>query len=621
MHDSKHKPSVDDLIDSAFEAVDRRQLDVAEDLCRQILAGEPKHFDATMLLGVLASESGRTELGITLLQDAIALQPQSVEAHLQLGGLLRAEGRLSEAISVLEGAVRLEPNGFTSHDLGVIYLESNRLPEAVACFERAIKLNPDLANTHYLLGTVLELQGRDAEAINPYRQAVALDPNHAVAQERLGNLLYAQGSLAEAVSCFQRAVAANPDSTTGRRSLARALFDDSRLAEAEECLNRAIALDPTSGELHWLLGNALKQLGRFDKAIVCFERAIALDTYGVASYYALANAKKFTEADRPLVEQMAALLNNDALDDEKRIPLHFALGKAFDDLGQYQDAIRHYDSGNRMRHRVSHFDRERFSGFIDQSIAVFTKDFISRSAAAGSQSKLPILIVGMARSGTTLVEQIISNHPDVGAGGELAFWSDAMAGIDRIELAGLDPDLAQRLAGDYLALLEQIAPQAKRVTDKMPENFRFVWLIHAVFPKARIIHCRRHPVDTGLSIYFTLFNQGSDFAYYRDDIVFYYSQYARLMAHWRKVIPPECFLEVDYEDLIADRERVTRKLIDFCDLDWNDTCLRHEDNRRMVKTASLWQARQPIYKSSVGRWRNYEPWLGELGRLLPGATD
>jgi hypothetical protein len=225
----------------------------------------------------------------------------------------------------------------------------------------------------------------------------------------------------------------------------------------------------------------------------------------------------------------------------------------------------------------------------------------------------------MPRSGTTLVEQILSSHPEIAAGGELAFWGEQAShfGMDargRINLAWLNA-----AARDYRALLNGVSPTARRVTDKRPQNFYFIGLIHSAFPRARIIHCRRHPVDTCLSIYFQNFAGKMDFAYDRGDLLSVYRQYLRLMAHWRNVLPINCFLEIQYEELVADREAIGQKMIKFCGLDWNDACLHSEHNRRPVRTASMWQARQPVYRTSVARWRHYEPWLGALRELLPDA--
>ena len=241
----------------------------------------------------------------------------------------------------------------------------------------------------------------------------------------------------------------------------------------------------------------------------------------------------------------------------------------------------------------------------------------------GSPSELPALILGMPRSGTTLVEQIVSSHPEVRAGDELPFWNRAAEEFSRLGESESRKGFFSRVASDYEAALRAIAPAASRVTDKMPGNFLWIGLFHLAFPKARIIHCRRHPVDTCLSNYFTNFASPMPFTNDKEHLAFYYKCYRRLMAHWRAALPPGTMLDVDYEELVADRERMTRRMIGFLGLEWSDACLRPEDNPRIVRTASMWQARQPVYRSSTERWRRYEPWLGALAGLLDesGATD
>jgi hypothetical protein len=247
----------------------------------------------------------------------------------------------------------------------------------------------------------------------------------------------------------------------------------------------------------------------------------------------------------------------------------------------------------------------------------FTPGFFAENPAFGRDDDAPLLIVGLPRSGTTLVEQIISSHPRVAAGGELPFWVKRAGPWGIAEATYLSPETAHNLAGEYLAQLRRIGPTATRITDKQPFNVLHLGIIHLLLPKARIIQCRRHPVDTCLSIYFTNFTQVIEFATDKADLADGYQLYARLMDHWRTVLPSDRLLEVHYEELIADREAVTRRLIAFSGLDWSDSCLQPERNNRAVITASLWQARQPVYATSVERWRHYEPWLGELSRLLP----
>jgi tetratricopeptide (TPR) repeat protein len=605
---------VDALLDQAFDAVEEQNLDRAEALCRKVLALEPRNFQATLLLGALAGQGGRTTEAIGLLRDALALDPDSTDARLQLAGLLRAEDKLDEATRLLEEAVGLEPDNIIArNDLAVLYLEAARQPEAIACLEQAIRLNPEDPTAHHRYGMILDAQGRQHEALAAYRRAVALDPDFAEAHEGLANLLYLQGHAAEAADHYREAAEAQPESPSGRRSRAWLLFEGGQPTEAEACLRQSLSADPDNSGLHHLLGNVLNQMGRFDEAMESFDRAIAADKRHVMSFEALVRARKVT--DRTLVARMEALLAAGGLSDHKRVSLHFALGKALDDLGDYEAAMSHFDAGNRLKRQWARFDREKLARFVDSTIRLYPRDVISRSRGAGSESALPILIIGMPRSGTTLLEQIVSSHPDVAAGDELTFWSDTIQHLGEVPLT---PGPLGRIAAEYLALMRRIGPSAARVTDKMPENFRWAGLIHATFPNARIIHCRRNPPDTCLSIYFTHFNLGHEFTYSRDDIAFFYRQYARLMAHWRQVIPADRLLEIDYEELVSNRERVTRRLIAFCGLDWHKSCLAPERNPRTVKTASLWQARQPVYSRSVERWRNYERWIPEFLGLERG---
>jgi hypothetical protein len=306
--------------------------------------------------------------------------------------------------------------------------------------------------------------------------------------------------------------------------------------------------------------------------------------------------------------------------EEQQADLHFALGKAYDDLGQYDCAIQHFDAGNRLKHRTNgSYTPAGHAAGVDRQIATFTDDFFARNAALGSDCQMPILVVGMPRSGTTLVEQILSSHPHVSAGGELGFWGELAVSFAMSPAGRIDPAWAATTAREYQALLSGISLTARRVTDKLPHNFLHIPMIHSVFPRARVIHCRRHPIDTCLPIYFENFARRMEFAYDRSDLFAFYRQYQRLMAHWRSVLSTECFFEIQYEELVANREPWTRKMIAFCGLEWGDACLHSQRNPRPVRTASVWQARQPVYLTSVARWRRYEPWLGPLRELLADA--
>jgi hypothetical protein len=296
--------------------------------------------------------------------------------------------------------------------------------------------------------------------------------------------------------------------------------------------------------------------------------------------------------------------------------LHFAAGKVLDDLRDYGAAMEHFDAANGIRRRIAPFDASEFARGVDGLVARFTRDFFAKNAALGSDDETPILVLGMPRSGTTLIERILSSHPQVGGGGERSFWNEnapAWVSAPTSKLAAG----AEGLRASYLGLLRGVAREALRVTDKMPFNFLWVGLVHVLLPKARVVHCRRNPVDTCLSMYSTYFAQHWGFASDRRDLAAYYRQYVRLTDHLRTVLPADRMIDVDYEQATASPEETARRLIAFCGLDWNQACLSPERNADAVRTASRWQARQPIYRTSVERWRNYEPWLGELRELLP----
>jgi tetratricopeptide (TPR) repeat protein len=604
-----------------MEAYRAGRLDEAEVQFLEVLSRQPRHFTALLVLGAIAGRTGQRQQGIRLLHQAITVQPQSADARLLLANLLRETGELVDAVSLLQEAIRLRPRDAALHnDLGLAYLAGHQITEAINCFERAIAFDPNLAIPHFNLACATERQRRIPEAISAYRRALALAPDLAEAHSRLGNILHSQGRRDEALTHFRGAATASPDTTLGRINEVKLRLEEGTSEEAEAILRNAIRLDPGSSEAHRLLGNTLRETGRFAEAAMCLTKAIHLDPAQIAAYHDLVHCKKLGDADRPLVTRILSRLEANDLGTHERALLHFAAGKALDDLGVYDEAIRHFDEANRFERQGLFFDREQFAAHIDRLTTIFTPDLIARNSRFASDAETPVLILGMPRSGTTLVEQIISSHPRVGAGGELSFWNERGSQF-MAEANELDQTLVKQLAESYCALLYRIARGAMRVTDKMPFNFFWVGLTRAVFPKAFIIHCRRNPIDTCLSIYFTRFATRQDFAYDRSDIVSYQKGYARLMTHWRDTLPSDRFLEIDYEDLVVDRERLTRQLIEFIGLEWDDGCLRPERNRRAVRTASMWQARQPVYRSSVERWRHYEPWIGEFLELLPSARS
>ena len=540
--------------------------------------------------------------------------------------LLRA-GRPADAIAPLRDAALLQPsNPIIQHDLGLACLEVGRVPDAIAALQRAVASNPRYADAYFRLGIALEKLGDIGGAIVAYDRATELLPSLTEAWYRAGALVYTLGHRDEAIACFRRAAATGGKTSFGRLGKARALLTEDRNQEAELVLRKTLALDPNNAMAHDLLGNLLSEFGRFDEARECFERAIAIAPLLAGSYYDLVRSRRFTSDDDGLLQRMEAALATPGLEAAQRLRLHLAIGKAADDLGDYALAMQHFDAADAVRRGSVAFDSAAFSIEIDRLIARCTPELIARATQVGSSDATPVLILGMPRSGTTLVEQIVSMHPEVGAGGELNFWNERGAawhrsGADGNETPFVATELLAKAAADYLGELRAIAPKAARVTDKMPFNFLWAGLIHLAFPRAIIIHCRRAAVDTALSIHQTHFHPGLAFPTGGAELVAYFRSYQRLTDHWRSVLPADRFIEVDYEVLTSEPEPVIRRIIAACGLTWHDACLRPESNPRAVKTASKWQTRQPIYRTSVARWRRYEPWLGPLRALVDHGSE
>jgi tetratricopeptide (TPR) repeat protein len=554
-------------------------------------------------------------------QPANPAATQPVAPLLAFATKLLAAGRPTEAIAPLRDAVLLEPfNAVIHHDLGLAFLESGRIPDAIAALQWAVASNPRYTDAHFLLGIALEKMGDIGGAIVAYDRATELLPSLTEAWFRAGALVYTLGHRDEAIGCFRRAAATGGKSRFGRLGMARALLTEDRNQEAEQVLRQTLARDPGNAMAHDLLGNLLSELGRFDEARECFQSAISMAPLLAGSYYDLVRCRPVTKRDAELVQRMEASLATPGLEAAERLRLHLAIGKAADDLGDHALAMQHCDAADTIRSQTVSFDATAFSAEIDRLIAHMTPEWIARASGFGSFDLTPVLIVGMPRSGTTLVEQIVSMHPDVRAGGELQFWNQRGAEWSRSGTTGDQRSFFAKAAADYLRTLRSIGPKVMRVTDKMPFNFLWAGLIHLAFPKATIIHCRRIAIDTALSIHQTHFHPRVSFPTGGTDLVAYFHGYQRLINHWRQVLPADRFIEVDYEEITRTPEAVIRRVIAACGLAWHGACLHPESNPRAVKTPSKWQARQAIYSSSVGRWRRYEPWLGPLGALVDGAS-
>ncbi len=543
---------------------------------------------------------------------------QQVAALIALAAQALKAGRPADAVLPLSEAAGLQPcDADIHHDLGLALLEVGRVRDAVAAFKQAVAINPRYADAYFRLGMALEKLGNLGSAVAAYDRATEIQPSLTEAWFRAGALVHTMGHREQAIGCFRRAAATGPKTSFGRLGAARALLTEDRDDEAERVLRKALTVDPENALAHDLLGNLLAESGRFQEAHACFTRAVTIAPLLAGSYYDLVRCRPVTQADRGLLQRMEAALATPELEAGQRQRVHLALGKAADDLGEYALAMRHFDAADALRPGSVSFDASAFDTLVSCVIARCTPELIAQAQERGSSDTTPILIIGMPRSGTTLVEQIISSHPEVGAGGELNFWNERGAVWHQAGTAGIEAPFLRQSAILYLRVLRALGLKSARVTDKMPFNFLWAGLIHLAFPSATIIHCRRAAVDTALSIHQTLFHPGLAFPTGGPKLVAYFRSYERLSEHWRTVLPADRYLQVDYEDLTRQPEPEIRRIVEGCGLAWNDACLRPHLNPRAVKTPSKWQTRQPINRNSVARWRCYEPWLGPLHALLP----
>ena len=557
-------------------------LDAVEQRCRALLEARPADGLLWKILSVALLRQGRYAL--PSLSRAVELLPRDAETHLNLGIALAAMGKRAAA---------------------------------VASYRQSLALNPAGIDAQNNLGNVLRELGERREALTLYSQAVRLDPTRPDSHCNLATVLFELRRISDAEEAFRRAVALQPRYTPAQLGLAAVLRVQGRTAEAEACCEAALAAEPRSAGATSLLAELRADRGQFDEAQRLFQQAIALDRDFPTAYCGIAQHRRMTRDDTEWLGGVEALLAK-AIPLGHQVSLRYALGKYFDDTGQYDAAFDNYRQANELSKRFgTSYDRGRLSQRIDAIIAAFDRDFVAQSHAGASESELPVLIVGMPRSGTSLTEQILASHPSVFGAGEVRFWDDAYTALARERPHG--GDVAAHLPGlarDYLARVTAVAAGRARVIDKMPANFLYLGLIHAALPRARILHMQRHPLDTCLSIYFQNFFNMGPYANDFGNLAHYYEEYLRVMAHWRAVLPATALLEIPYEGLLQDQEGWTRRMLEFIGVPWDPKCLDFHETDRVVITASRWQVRQRLNSSSAGRWRKYARHLAPLEYLV-----
>jgi tetratricopeptide (TPR) repeat protein len=645
------KPNVAEFHANLAEAYRARgQFDRAAGSCQAALSLRPDFPEAAANLGLALQGLGRSREAADQFRHALRLRPDFALVHNNLGKLLRESGRMSEALTHFERAVELDPTDALAHtNLGQILLESGRasaalhhnlgnvlrelqrFDEAKAAHGEALRLDPNLAKAHAFLGLCLRREGQFGEAAARFQHAIELDPADSTFPEFLGDLHLELQEFAEAIVCYERALTlASSERPLLHLSLGWALQETGRLEQAGEHFRTALKLQPRSPIVQNYLGGYHEERGEIAEAEAAYRRALQLQpSFSLPlARLGLLLRDKLPDADRVDLETRLADPN---LGPEPRGRLGFALAHVLDGRHEFKRAAAWLRKANRVtletrrgRNEFVAADHERF---VDNFLRRFNEGFFARTAGMGHDSRRPVFVFGLPRSGTTLIEQILASHSLVHGAGELLLARQAFESMPSVMnrtahpmecIIDLDRESIHRLAEGYLEKLQSLAgPKAERVTDKMPDNYMYLGFLATLFPNAAFIHCKRDLRDVALSCWMTDF-RSMTWPCEEANIAFRFRQYLRLMDHWRSVLPVPIH-EISYEETVADLEGTARKLVTACGLNWEPACLSFHRTQRTIRTASLIQVRKPVYTTSVGRWKNYETELAGLFASLPSG--
>lgn len=606
-----------------------KRLDEAVRHGEKAVALAPKSATAHSNLGIAYYDRKKLDKAEACQRRALAFNPKLAPALNNMGSICRDRKDQESAIKYYRKVLKAAPHHLESiNNLGAVLTETEQPEESVKILLQAIKLNPNYAEAHCNIATAfLGLEQLDKAAIG-FSRALELKPDYPEAYQGLAKLQQEQKNLAEAEAMANKALALAPEKAEVHSLLGGIFTEAGYPDKAEKAYARAMELDPNLLSTYLGKGHLLMEQGKMDEAEASFQHALSLDGTNLGARLSLAQVKKVGEGD----ENMAALINEaeklDTMLETKALPLHFALGKCYDDTKQYDRAFPHYLEGCRLKRKRTSYDPADNDLASRNIREFFSREFIEGLRGEACPSRLPIFVLGMPRSGTTLTEQILASHPLVHGAGELPDLLElashpkegAVEGYP-LSLQGITRQDLQAMGEEYVIGLQTRNLESQRITDKMPANFNCLGLIHLILPNAKIVHVRRNPVDTCLSGFTRLFNKSQHHSYDLAEIGHYYRNYAKIMAHWREVLPADAFYEIQYEELVADYENQARALLDYSGLEWHDDCLDFHKTERNIRTASVTQVRQPIYRSSVERWRKYEKHLGPLlealGDLVP----
>jgi tetratricopeptide (TPR) repeat protein len=638
----------------AEQAFRKGDFATAERLCNEVLQGSPEDALAHRVLGMTLARTGRSDEAIQHFKQALRAQPNDFLSLEWLQGTLMQTGRYGEAVEFGEKARSLRPR-----DVNILIGLSQACFKAglhvrgVQCLETVRGIEPGNAAVHHLLGQGYERLKRNRDAMAEYREAIRLNPRLGDAYDRANRILLEEGRFAAALRLCEQAFVALSEYGPVRLQAAKALWALGRSVEAGVVAEQAVQLDPS---LAWAAATWLQSCGRLEAANAMLERSIRDRPVQGRAYLGIVKGRRIMKDDRRLIELMESLLAatenptpegsqniaqgqqtpgrstdqvqrpwkgrtpsaSQAMPPKERVALLRALGKASDDLGAYEAAMGYFDEAARLGIEAfgTDFDPGRLDAARESFLRIFDQDFLARNANLGRSDVSPIFVIGMIRSGTTLVQQILTSHPNIGDAGEQPYWTTEFPAIVDLDRGELRPEAFVESRDRYLEVLKRFDPDAPMVANKWPMNYAHAGLLLLAYPGAKIIHIARDPLDTVLSIWMTdLGEPRPEFSYKKRHIVSVYRDYQTRMRHWDRVLPAGSILTVRYEDLVADQETWSRRMIEFCGQPWDARCLAFHEGERRVNTPSMLQVRSPIYGSSVGKWRRYEPWLGEFAVL------
>jgi len=603
------------------------------EVLRRALRLRPDFVVVRNNLGLAFRELGRVPEALEQFRRAVELEPAFAPARTNLGQALTDAGRAEEALAHAREAVRLDPKSATHHhNLGNVFRVLDRLADARSAYLEALRRDPNLAPAQAQLGLVLQRDGQLNNALVRLKKAVELEPANATFWEWLAGLHDEREEAGDAIPCWERVLALDPDRAGPHLSLGANLQEEGRLDEAMEHYRTAIRLQPGSAQARLNLGGLLEVLGKLAEAEAAFREARSLEPASPLPHGQLATLLrgKLPDDDLAALEERLA---DEKLDRGPRARLLFALAHVLDGRGDYRRAADCLREANAIALELARGRREyvpaEHERYVDGMQSAFNRDFLNRLAGAGSDSRRPVFVVGLPRSGTTLIEQVLASHSRIHGAGELRLARRSFESIPivlgrpgppREDVAHLDAAAVRRLADQHLAGLAAIdGGRADRIVDKMPDNYMYLGLLSVLFPRAVFIHCRRDLRDVAVSCWMTDF-RSVRWANDPDHIAGRFRQSRRLMDHWRAVLTVP-IVEVDYEETVSDLESVARRLVAACGLEWEPACLEFYRNERPVRTASVTQVRQPVYQRSVARWKNYEPALAELFAVLTRERD